>query len=146
MGEGTKSVAVSTITADAARDLITSGAKKAVEIGIPMCIAVADHAGELKAFLRMDGAKLLSVGISQNKAYTAVSFGLSTDGWYDFIKEDAPLHTGIVHTPRLIVYGGGYPIVEGGEVIGGIGVSGGHYTNDMDVAKAALADNGFSAT
>ncbi len=144
MSEGTKAVTVSTISAQAAGELVTSAARKAAEIGIPMCIAVADHAGELKAFLRMDGAKLLAVGISQNKAYTAVSFGLSTDGWYDFIKEDGPLRTGIVQTPRLVVYGGGYPILEGGEVIGGIGVSGGHYTNDMEVAKAALADNGFS--
>ena len=91
MSEGTKAVTVSTISAQAAGELVTSAARKAAEIGIPMCIAVADHAGELKAFLRMDGAKLLAVGISQNKAYTAVSFGLSTDGWYDFIKEDGPL-------------------------------------------------------
>jgi uncharacterized protein GlcG (DUF336 family) len=46
---------------------------------------------------------------------------------------------GIVHTPRLVVFGGGYPITEGDQVIGGIGVSGGHYDQDMAVAEAALA-------
>jgi uncharacterized protein GlcG (DUF336 family) len=43
-----------------------------------------------------------------------------------------------VHTPRLIVFGGGYPIKENGEVIGGIGVSGGYYKQDMECAQAGL--------
>ena len=43
-----------------------------------------------------------------------------------------------MHTPRLIVFGGGYPIKENGEVIGGIGVSGGHYKQDMECAQAGL--------
>jgi uncharacterized protein GlcG (DUF336 family) len=37
------------------------------------------------------------------------------------------------------VFGGGFPITIGGSVVGGIGVSGGHYTQDMDVAQAGLA-------
>jgi uncharacterized protein GlcG (DUF336 family) len=44
-----------------------------------------------------------------------------------------------VHTPRLVVFGGGYPIRENGEMIGAIGLSGGHYSQDMECAKAALA-------
>ncbi len=41
---------------------------------------------------------------------------------------------GIVKTDRLIVFGGGFPIMADGRIIGGIGVSGGHYTHDMEVA------------
>ena len=105
-----------------------------------MSIAVCDEDGVLKAFRRMDGAALLSVQIAQDKAYTAISFGgLSTDGWYDFIKHDPPLLHGIVKTDRLIVFGGGYAIQTEAGIIGGIGVSGGHYTEDMEVAKAGLA-------
>jgi uncharacterized protein GlcG (DUF336 family) len=104
-----------------------------------MSIAVTDESGTLVAFSKMDGAPLLSVGLAQDKAYTAISFGIPTHAWHDFIKDDAPLHTGIPNVPRLVVFGGGYPIVVGGEVVGGIGVSGGHYTDDMKVAEAGLA-------
>ena len=127
------------ITVELASEIIQAAAKKSTEIGVPMVIAVVDESGILKAFQRMDGAALLSVDIAQNKAYTAVSFGMSTDAWYDFIKNDPPLNTGIVHTPRLVVFGGGYPIIVDGKVIGGVGCSGGHYTQDMECAQAGLA-------
>lgn len=128
-----------TVSQSAADRLIEAATAKALEIGVPMAISVVDESGALKAFRRMDGAALLSVDIATNKAYTAVSFGIPTHGWYDFIKNDPPLLHGIVHTPRLVVFGGGYPVAEGEQVIGGIGVSGGHYDQDMAVAEAALA-------
>jgi uncharacterized protein GlcG (DUF336 family) len=37
-----------------------------------------------------------------------------------------------------VIFGGGYPISLGGQVVGGIGVSGGHYTQDQQVAEAGL--------
>lgn len=126
------------ITAELANSIIRAAEQKATEIGVPMVIAVVDESGVLKAFSRMDGAKLLSVEIAQNKAYTAVSFGISTDAWFDFIKDDEPLKVGIVHTPRLVVFGGGYPLVVDGNVIGAIGVSGGHYSQDMVCAQAGV--------
>ncbi len=43
----------------------------------------------------------------------------------------------IVKTDRLIVFGGGYAIKSGGAIIGRIGVSGGHYSEDMQIAEAA---------
>lgn len=49
-----------------------------------------------------------------------------------------PLLHGIVKTDRLIVFGGGYAIKTEAGIIGGIGVSGGHYTDDMKVAQAGL--------
>jgi uncharacterized protein GlcG (DUF336 family) len=45
---------------------------------------------------------------------------------------------GIIKTDRLIIFGGGYPITTDAGIIGGIGVSGGHYTHDMEVAQAGL--------
>ncbi len=126
------------ISSELAEKMITAAVKKAEEIQVPMVIAVVDESGVLKAFRRMDGAHLLSVDIAQNKAYTAVAFGMPTDKWYEFIKNDPPLLTGIVHTPRLTVFGGGYPIQVNGQVVGGIGVSGGHYSQDMECAKAGL--------
>lgn len=139
------SVSVPTITAETARSLVTSAAERSNEIGVPMCIAVTGHAGDLKAFLRMDGAAQASISIAQDKAATSTNgFGMSTDAWWDFIKDDAPLLYGIVKEQGLIVFGGGFPVKENGEIIGGIGVSGGHYTQDSDVASTAVQRVGLT--
>jgi uncharacterized protein GlcG (DUF336 family) len=133
-------VNVATITTDAAHRMIAAAEAKATEMGVPMCIAVADPGGNLKAFSRMDGAALLSTQIAQDKAYTAVGFGMPTHGWHDFIKDDAPLAAGApTGINRLVIFGGGYPITVDGTVVGAIGVSGGHYTQDQQVAEAGLA-------
>jgi len=129
-----------TISTDLARRVIAAAEAKATEMGHPFVIAVCDESGVLKAFSRMDGAALLSVQIAQDKAYTAVGFGLSTDVWHDFIKDDPPLALGAVGgIDRLVVFGGGYPLKVGDSIIGAIGVSGGHYKQDMEVANAGVA-------
>jgi uncharacterized protein GlcG (DUF336 family) len=131
--------AKSSVTSDLAHRIIAAAEAKANEIGHPFVIAVVDESGVLKAFSRMDGAALLAVQVAQDKAYTAIGFGLPTDGWYDFIKDDPPLALGApAEIDRLITFGGGYPITIDGKIAGGIGVSGGHYTQDMDVAQAGL--------
>jgi uncharacterized protein GlcG (DUF336 family) len=128
------------VTAELARAMIDEAERKAADMGHPFVIAVVDESGILKAFSRMDGAALLSVQIAQDKAYTAAGFGLSTDGWHDFVKDDPPLAMGAAPgIDRLVVFGGGYPIKIGDAIVGAIGVSGGHYTQDMEVAQAALA-------
>jgi uncharacterized protein GlcG (DUF336 family) len=132
-----------TITAETANKIIADCARKAGEMGKKMAIAICDPSGIQKAFLRMDGAPLLAVNIALDKAYTAAAFGISTDTWHEFIKNDPPLATGVVHVPRLIVFGGGYPIRVNGELIGGVGVSGGHYSDDMACARYGLEANGF---
>jgi uncharacterized protein GlcG (DUF336 family) len=131
--------AKTSISTETAHRLIAAAEKAARDIDKAMAIGIVDESGVLKAFSRMDGAPLLAVDLAKDKAYTAVSFGIPTHGWYEFIKNDPPLLHGIVKTPRLIVFGGGYPIEIGGAVVGGIGVSGGHYEQDMKVAQAALA-------
>ena len=135
----TNTVTKLSITQSASDRLIEAAAVKAIEIGVPMVIAIVDESGTLKAFRRMDGAALLSVDIAINKAWSAISFGMPTHAWFEFIKNDPPLLHGIVHTPRLVVFGGGYPVTIDGHTIGGIGVSGGHYNQDMQVAEAGLA-------
>ena len=127
-----------TLSAEAAKRLIAAAEKKAAEMKRPMVIAVCDEGGNLKAFSRMDGAPVISLQIAQDKAFTAISFGMATHEWFEFIKDDPPLLHGIVHTPRLVVFGGGYPILIDQQLVGGIGVSGGHWKEDMQVAEAAV--------
>ena len=52
-----------------ARRIISAAEKKAVEIGQPMNIAVADEGGNLVSHVRMDGAWIGSIDISIKKAY-----------------------------------------------------------------------------
>ncbi|MGD9985562.1 GlcG/HbpS family heme-binding protein [Pseudonocardia sp.] len=144
MTDVTRTAVVSTITAEFAHELVAKAVEAATVDGKPMVITVCDREGTLKAFVRMDGAPLLSVQISQDKAYTAVAFGIPTDQWHEFIKDDEPLRLGIPHTARLVTFGGGYPLVVDGEIVGGIGVSGGHYTDDMAVAQGALRAVGLA--
>jgi uncharacterized protein GlcG (DUF336 family) len=131
------------LTAEAVTELISETARAAEAHGKPMTIAVVDTAGTLQGFLRMDGAPLLSVQLAQDKAHTAASFGIPTDQWHEFIKNDPPLAVGIPHVPRLVVFGGGYPLHVDGHLVGALGVSGGHYTDDMTVAQNAIKATGL---
>lgn len=127
------------LSREAAEVLLRGGLEYADREGGAFCIAVVDSGGNLKAFARMDGAPLLAIQVAQDKAYTAVGFGMPTSGWYDFIKDDPPLALGAPSgIDRLVVFGGGIPVVVDGNLIGGVGVSGGHYSQDANVAQAAI--------
>lgn len=127
------------VTAKLAQKIITAAKTKAVELGVPVAVAIVDESGVLKAFSRQDGAALFNVQVSQDKAYTAVGFGMPTENWHPFIKDDAPLAAGAVGgIDRLVIIGGGYPIEIEGQIVGAIGVSGGHYTQDQKIAQAGL--------
>ncbi|MDX1457913.1 MAG: heme-binding protein [Marinobacter sp.] len=122
-----------------ARLLIEGAAAKAREIGVPMCIAVTDESGNLLAFERMDGGKISSVTIAQDKAFTAAAARKAT---HDYNQACVPgnLVFGI-HTSmggRLCVVGGGLPVFLDGEVVGAIGLSSGTPEQDMTCAQAGI--------
>ncbi|MFV0309912.1 MAG: GlcG/HbpS family heme-binding protein [Desertimonas sp.] len=128
------------ISAASANAIITAAIEHAESAGGAFTIAVVDDSGVLKALTRMDGAPLLSIQVAQDKAYTAVGFGMPSGGWHDFIKDDAPLALGApTGIDRLVIFAGGFPIVLDGEIVGAVGVSGGHYSQDAAVAQAGLA-------
>ena len=132
-------VSKTTISAEGAQQILAAAVAKAEEIGVPMSISVLDDAGHPVAFLRMDGGLVVSGDVANDKAWTAAGFGLPTDQWYDVIKDDPALLNGILAIPRFFMIGGGYPLLVDGNKIGGIGVSGGTYRQDMEVAEAGVA-------
>ena len=138
MSEVTYSFQQNTVTLELAKKMLEAAEAKGQELGMKFAIAIVDKAGNLKAFSAMDGAPVLALEIAQNKAFSAAAYNRATHEWYDRLKDDAPLLHGLVHTDRLVIFGGGYPITYNGECIGGIGVSGGHYTHDMQVCEAGL--------
>jgi glc operon protein GlcG len=95
-----------------------------------MNVAVVDTNGELVQFERMEGAQIASGTISIGKARTAARFRRETRVFYNAYETGH----GYVNTldPTLIASPGGFPLIEGGKLIGGIGCSGG--TGDQDAA------------
>lgn len=122
-----------------AKKLINAAKRRAAQIGVPMCISITDESGNLIAFERMDGAKILSVSLSADKAFTAAISKRPTHE-YNELCQPGNLVFGI-HTSsggRFSTVGGGYPVFAGKSVIGGVGLSGGAAEQDMECAQAAL--------
>lgn len=139
------SVTQTVIGWEAAATAVRAAVAHAQTLGAQVNVAVTDSSGVLAAFLRMPGAPLHSVDIAIDKAYTAVSFGLPTDLWAKALQShSAAVREGIVLRPRFVAFGGGLPIVEAGQRIGGIGVSGGSEEQDQAIAQAGLAALGLT--
>ncbi|KAJ4988743.1 het domain-containing protein [Stagonosporopsis vannaccii] len=129
------------ISADQAYRIVQAAVANATAIGIPQNIAVVDPSGLPVAFFRMDNALIGSIDISQKKARTAVIFpGLPSAVLYDASQPGAPLYAIEQTNSGLVVFGGGFPIYYQGRLIGGVGVSGGTVSQDVEVALAGLAD------
>jgi uncharacterized protein GlcG (DUF336 family) len=129
---------VASITHALARKVVETAVAAAEAAGQRSAIAVVDATGQLSAFARMDGAPVQAIQVSQDKAYTAAGFGMPTGQWHEVMKDDAPLAAGGLAVDRMIPFGGGLPIVIDGQVVGGIGVSGGHWSDDSKIAEAGL--------
>lgn len=138
------SVPSSAITAQAAITACQAAIAHAESLGIRINVAVTDASGTLTGFLRMPSAFLHSIDIAIDKAYTAASFGFPTSQWPEILAGDEALRLGIVHRPRLVVFGGGLPVKESGALIGGIGVSGGSAEQDEACARAGLEALGLT--
>ena len=132
------SVAQRCITVEAAAQAVAAAVAHAGTLGVRINAAVTDGAGTLMAFLRMPGAFVHSVDIAIDKAYTAASFGFPTAQWLQILAGDEALRLGMPHRPRLVVFSGGLPLREGGELIGGIGVSGASAEQDEACARGGL--------
>jgi uncharacterized protein GlcG (DUF336 family) len=136
-----KSIAAASITTAAAAALIASVQAAAARIGFAAAVAVTDAGGHLKAFERADTVPFLTAEVAIDKAWTAASFQTATHVWNDLIGN--PRIAPLAYRDRLVAVGGGYPIIENGVCIGGLGISGGTYEEDQRAAEAALTDFGF---
>ena len=116
------------IGAAKAEALIKAAADEATKKGWPMNISVVDSGGNLVAFLRMDGAQLASIVISEHKARVAAKYRRPTKAF-----EDGIVKAGLNYLLTLddvIASRGGIPLVEDGKIIGAIGCSGGTGSQD----------------
>ncbi len=122
------------LTHEAALIVLQGAIAKAQAMGVPQCIAIVDTGGNLLAFVRMDGAKVLSQISSTQKAVTAVSSRVPTGG----VPSEVELKLAVVTGGQLTNLKGGLPIVIEGEVMGAIGVGSGTGDQDVEVAQAGI--------
>jgi ATP:cob(I)alamin adenosyltransferase len=120
--------------------LARAAADEGAKIGVGFSLAVVDTAGVLTYFCRDRSAIQVSVGVAQNKAYTAAVMKAASGGLYDAAQPGGSLYGINTVDPRLVVFGGGFPLFVGAEFVGAIGVSGGSVPEDEQVAKRVLAE------
>lgn len=122
------------LTHQGALVLLNAAVAHAEKMGVPQCIAIVDEGCNLLAFVRMDGARVLSIKSSQRKAKTAAVTGKPTGD----LDPDIELKLAAATDGDMVNLKGGMPIVVDGQVVGGIGVGSGKGEQDLEVAKAAL--------
>lgn len=129
------------LTLEGSRAVLAAAERRAIEIKVPMDIAVVDDGGHLLAFARMDGAKPSSVAIAINKAHSAAirrkPSGPSVvgDKPETMLSLALAISSGAQQTPLR----GGLPLMVDGECVGAIGISNGTEDEDVDVATAGAA-------
>lgn len=124
--------------------LLKEGIAWCQERGRPSTIAVVDFGGHLRGILRPEKGRIANADIAEKKAWTAVAFQRPTQFVRDITLPGAIAY-GLQHTdPRICIVGGGFPIMdEAGDVIGGVGVSGGSVEEDCEACLVGMRKLGF---
>jgi len=131
---------VELLTLEGAKVAIAASEKKAKELGIDMNIAIVDSSLYLLHFSRMPGAKLTSISIAIDKAFTAAGHRQGTHLYKEAVRPGGPGY-GLQHSNggRFMIVGGGLPIVNSRkQVIGAIGTSSGTPAQDQQVSQAGV--------
>ena len=127
------------LTLETAKKLIEAAEQEAKNLGVAMVISVVDEGGNLIAVHRMDDAWIASIDISQNKAWTSVALKMPTSNLEQATVPAAELYgLNTTNNGRLVIFGGGFPLMKDGKVVGAVGASGSSVANDVKVAEAAV--------
>jgi uncharacterized protein GlcG (DUF336 family) len=127
------------LTLDDARVIMDAAEKKAGEIGVDMDIAITDDGGRLLMFHRMDNARITSIEIAIDKAFTAAAARKSTRAYGETSMPGGPSYgIHVSNRGRFMIVAGGLPIFFENQIVGGIGCSSGHVDQDEVVAQAGI--------
>lgn len=133
---------VSVSSATALR-LVAAAVAEAEGQGWRIAVVVVDRVGIPLALARMDEATPPVLEFAADKAYTAATMRRSTEAFFERMTSSPSLALGFQNRGRLMVWGGGLPIVHESRILGGIGVSGAQDFEDIACAKAALTQGGL---
>jgi uncharacterized protein GlcG (DUF336 family) len=131
---------MSALTLAVARDLIDQAMAHVTQnFKKPVCVSVCDAGGLLLAFVRMEGAPVRSVAISQGKAYSAARMGVSTQAVLERLHREQ-IEIGYFCDPLLTALPGGSPLKDKDGVLrGAVGVSGLTSAEDQQVTDFIAA-------
>lgn len=127
------------IRLELAQKLVAAAVEAAREQKVAVAVMVVDRGGHPIALARMDGMAYPFTEVSRRKALTGCSFNTPTHVLAQYFAQDPVLSQGVQATPEILILAGGFPIVEDGECIGGLGVAGGRGTQDQEIGASALA-------
>lgn len=125
------------ITLASARLLSKKVMQKANEMGVNAVVAITDRGSNPVLVECSDHSFIASYDIALNKAYTVVALKTNTKKLSELAKPGGSLY-GIQFTNsnRIVIFGGGEPLTDiNGEIIGGLGVSGGTEAQDTELAR-----------
>ena len=129
---------------DEVRKMLAASGREAQRCGKPSTTAIVDFGGHLRGFERPENGRIANVDIAIKKAWTAIAFKRPTAMVRAVMMPDAMAY-GLQHTDdRICMVAGGLPIVESGEFLGAIGVSGGTIDEDIACCAEALKACGFA--
>lgn len=131
------SMARALVTGEAALRICSAVQAKARAEGQEVVVAVVDASGQLVAFVAEQGAPRISHAVARDKAFTAAMTGMSSAAWKALMDQMPANEREIVlRAEGYVGTEGGLPIHDGGQVIGGVGVSGAA-SGSVDEALAA---------
>jgi uncharacterized protein GlcG (DUF336 family) len=129
---------VSNVDLATAQGLVRKAVEAAGAQGTPVAVAVVDRGGHVVASARMDGVSYLMLDVATKKATFAGAMGAPTHMIVEMAKGDEVLALAFSGQADIMALPGGLPISGDAGPVGGLGVSGGHYSQDQAVAEAAL--------
>lgn len=138
------------LTTDGAKQMMAAAIAKAKEHGVAVCVVIVDSGGHLILVERMDGGRFHTVHSSTTKAICASSNKRPTTTKGAVAQDLDTLHAiglALAAGPeRWTAMEGGMPVIFEGECVGGIGVSGGNWEADQEIAEVAVKAIGASTT
>lgn len=126
------------ISLEVAQKLIAAATQVAKEKQVAVTVMVVDRGGHPVALARMDGMAYPFTEVSRRKALTACSFNTPTHLLVQYFAHQPELSQGVQATPEILILAGGFPIIEAGECVGGLGIAGGRGTQDQEIGARAL--------
>ncbi|MET4426897.1 MULTISPECIES: heme-binding protein [unclassified Mycolicibacterium] len=135
---------MSKITIAEAREIVAEGLASANEQGVGMAIAVVDYAGQLVAFERSDDAPWIVSEVAWRKARTAAAFGKDTADREQAWAQRPFFAQSVIALGNFVVGKGAVPLIDGDEVVGAVGASGG--VPDQDHIAAVAGASVFRTT
>jgi uncharacterized protein GlcG (DUF336 family) len=116
---------------ETARHIVRAAQAYAIENGHKITVAVVDGAGTPVLVSRMDGATPHSAELALNKAVTATTFLLPTNGIGAYTSRSYFRSLNVLSHGKVMAGGGGVPIVDEMILLGAVGVAG-SATNGQD--------------